>query len=460
MISTFARHYFEVFAQNLSRSPEAKAQVNLERVERRESASVVPVFLERGMSETSGAADSRPLTAGELGIQQGFPPPPDKRVTHANWDSPPFNRWAFQHIREILPTAEVRCSPSHAAHFETDLQDLDGLAFTNHDSRHMTLRQVLDETYTDGFLVLHRGRLILEHYFNGMGEETLHLSQSVAKSVTAAVAGVLIDRGLLEPEAPVSDYVPELAQSGYAGATLRHLLDMRSGVRFSEDYGVPDADVMHEEYICGWKPRPPDVPAELPTCMYDFMLSLPKERDHGGPFLYRSIETDVIAWAMERVSGKPLPELMSCELWQPLGAQRDASFTVDPAGFASADGGFNATLRDYARFGQMYCDGGRFDGRQILPADFLHDTLAGDPKSFAGHYKEVFPRGAYRNQFWIRDVDKAQIMARGVFGQLIYVDSPNQIVVVKLSTWPDYLNLGFLLTTLAAIDAITEAICG
>ena len=412
------------------------------------------------MSETREGIDSPPRTARDLGIQQGFPPPPDKRVTHANWDSPPFNRWAFQHIREILPTAEVRRGSSHAARFEADLQDLDDLAVTDHEHRKRTLGQILDQTYTDGFLVLHHGRLVLERYFNGMGEDTLHLSQSVAKSITAAAAGVLIGRGLLVPEAPMSDYVPELDRSGYAGATLRHLLDMRSGVRFCEDYGVPGADVMHEEYVCGWKPWPADAPADLPSSMYDFMLTLPKERDHGGPFLYRSIETDVIAWAMERVSGTPLPDLVSRELWQPLGAERDANFTVDPAGFASADGGFSAALRDYARFGQMYCAGGVFNNRQILSADFVRDTLAGDPEAFAGPYKDVFPRGAYRNQFWIRDVDRAQIMARGVFGQLIYIDLPNEIVVVKLSSWPDYLNLEFLLTTLRAIDAVTEALCG
>jgi CubicO group peptidase (beta-lactamase class C family) len=412
------------------------------------------------MSKAREGIQVPPCTARELGIRRGFPPPTDKRVTHANWDSPPFNRWAFQHIREILPTAEVRRGSGHAARFETDLQDLDDLAVTDQDRRQMTLRQVLDQTYTDGFLVLRRGRLVLERYFNGLGEDTLHLSQSVAKSVTAAAAGVLVGRGLLDPEAPVSDYVPELGRSGYAGATLRHLLDMRSGVRFSEDYGVPGADVMHEEYVCGWKPWPADAPADLPSCMYDFMLTLPKERDHGGPFLYRSIETDVIAWAMERVSDTPLPELVSREIWQPLGAERDANFTVDPAGFASADGGFNASLRDYGRFGQMYCNGGAFNDGQILPADFVCDTLAGDPTAFAGPYKDIFPRGAYRNQFWIRDVDKTQIMARGVFGQLIYIDASNEIVVVKLSSWPHYLNLEFLLTTLAAIDAITEALCG
>jgi CubicO group peptidase (beta-lactamase class C family) len=411
------------------------------------------------VNENDDRSSHRTACASGAGIAEGFPPPPDKRVTHANWDSPPFNRWAFQHIREIIPTVEVRRGGGHAAGLEADLQNLDGLAVTTYEGEPTTLGQMLEDTFTDGFLVLHRGRIVVERYFNGMADDTLHLSQSVAKSITGAVAGVLIGRGVIDPEAPLTAYVPELARCGYAGATLRHLLDMRSGVRFTEDYGVPDSDVSREEIVCGWKPRPHGA-ADLPDSMYDFILTLPKEREHGGPFLYRSIETDALAWVMERATGSPLAGLVSRDLWQPLGAERDANFTVDPAGFASADGGFNATLRDYARFGQMYGSGGRFNGRQILPADYVDDTLAGEPEAFTGPYKDVFPRAAYRNQFWIRDVDKAQFMARGVFGQLIYVDPPNEIVVVKLSTWPDYLNFGFLMTTLAAIDAITEALRG
>ncbi len=411
------------------------------------------------MNDDSDPSSRHPPSFMEFGIAEGFPPPADQRVTLANWDFPPFNRWAFQHIREIIPTVEVRRGSGHAARLETDLQDLDNLAVAPYEGEPTTLGQTLLDTYTDGFLVLHRGRIVMERYFIGMTGETLHLSQSVAKSITGAVAGVLIGRGVIDPEAPLTTHVPELSRCGYADATLRHLLDMRSGVRFSEDYGRADSDVSREEIVCGWKPRPHGAD-DIPDNMYDFILTLPKEREHGGPFLYRSIETDVIAWVMERATGSPLAELVSRELWQPLGAERDANFTVDPAGFASADGGFNATLRDYARFGQMYGSGGRFNGLQILPADYVEDTLAGEPEAFAGPYKDVFPRAAYRNQFWIRDVGKAQFMARGVFGQLIYIDPPNEIVVVKLSTWPDYLNFGFLMTTLAAIDAITEALCG
>lgn len=395
------------------------------------------------------------------GIMQGFPPPIDRRPTLANWDSPPFNRWSFQHVREILPTAEVRCAPGPATAFEAAPRELTGLRFETTDGRDITVGELLDETHTDGFLVLHRGRLVCELYFNAMEPHTLHLSQSVSKSLVGALAGILIGRGDLDPQAPLSDHVPELAGCGYADATLNHLLDMRSGVRFSEDYGVADSDVTREEIVCGWKPRPPDLPEDFPDSLCELILTLPRERDHGGSFKYRSIESDVIGWVLERASGTRLAELTSRELWQPLGCERDACFTVDRAGFALVDGGFNATLRDYARFGQMHCDDGFFNGRQVVPADFVAQTRIGDPDVFDSPYKLHFPRGAYRNQFWIRDVDKGdkvQYMARGIFGQLIYIDAPRRLVAVKLSSWPDFLNPAYLLNTLAAIDAIAETL--
>lgn len=406
------------------------------------------------------AGAEAPREAAEIGIMAGFPPPPEQRPNLSNWDLAPFNRWSFQHLRELLPTAEVRRAPGHASRFERDERDLDGLTFAAAGGRRISLADMLAETYSDGFLVLHRGRIVMERYFNGMTEETLHLSQSVSKSLVGALAGILAGRGALDLEAPLPTYVPELAGCGYADATLQHLLDMRSGVRFSEDYGDPEADITKLELVCGWKPRPAATEGDLPACLYDLVLTLPKERPHGSPFLYRSAETDVIGWVLERTSGLSLSELMSRELWQPLGCERDACFTVDSAGSAMADGGFYASLRDYARFGQMHCDGGRFNGRQIVPESFVLGSRTGDVEAFVGDYKPTFPRGAYRNQFWIRDVDTAQYMARGVFGQLIYIDAPRRLVVVKLSSWPDYRNFDFLMTTLAAIDAIAAALGG
>lgn len=390
----------------------------------------------------------RPATYRELGIMQGFPPPPDKRPPPDAWDLGPWNRWSFQNIRSLLPTVNVPCGV--AMPLEEAGQDLSGVAVER-----LTLAEVLDATYTDGFLVMQRGRVVFERYFNDMTPATLHLSQSVAKSVTAAVAGVLWGRGMLDLQAPLAGMVPELAACGYGDATLEQVLDMRSGVRFDETYDRPDSDIARIDIACGWRPCPPGVARGT---LRDVILTLRKERPHGGAFSYRSIETDVVAWVLERMAGKPLAELVAETVWGPIGAAHDACFTVDPAGTALADGGFNATLRDYARFGEMMRQGGRAGGRQVVPEAWVEETRTGDASAFGAPYTTLSPKGAYRRQFWIRDVERRDYMARGVFGQLIYVDPAAEMTVVKLSTWPEFLRPDLTALTLRAVEAIRRAI--
>ena len=161
--------------------------------------------------------------------------PPKLRVPFMDWDRPPWNRWSFQHVRELLPTAEVWRGNGPTSLLSQLPMDLGGIEFERVDGVPTTLETFLDDTYTDGFLVLHRGRILCERYFNGMNERTLHLSQSVAKSVTAAAAGCLVAKGLLDPAAQVTHYLPELGATAYQGATLQQVLDMTSGVRFNED---------------------------------------------------------------------------------------------------------------------------------------------------------------------------------------------------------------------------------
>jgi CubicO group peptidase (beta-lactamase class C family) len=186
--------------------------------------------------------------------------------------------------------------------------------------------------------------------------------------------------------------------------------------------------------------------------MWELILRLVETvRPHGAAFQYRSIETDVLAFVMERVTGKRLPELVSEELWQKLGAEESACFTVDSAGYALADGGFNATLRDFGRFGQLILDG----GRGIVPADWIEATRTG---VHGPVFNEAFPYGSYKNQFWIEDQQSRSLMCRGVFGQLIHISFDHRMVVVKLSTYPDCLHTGYAKGTLAAIHAIAAAL--
>ncbi len=173
-------------------------------------------------------------------------------------------------------------------------------------------------------------------------------------------------------------------------------------------------------------------------------------RPHGVQFEYRSIETDVLAFLLERVSGKRLPQLLSDELWQKMGAEESANFTLDPAGYGLASGGLNATLRDYARFGQLYLE----QGGGIIPPGWVEATRNGNHAIFHEPYSVSLPQGAYHNQFWLEDPVSRSIMCRGVFGQFIYVNFDHGLVAVKLSSWPDFLNTSYSIATLDAIHTI------
>ena len=316
---------------------------------------------------------------------------------------------------------------------------------------------MLDETYTDGFLVMVDGKVIHESYYNGMQPQTLHLAQSVSKSITATVAGILIGQGHLDPAKPITTYLPELEKTAWNGATLQQVLDMTTGVKYEEAYTDPTSDIGKTDVASGWKPVPVDAdPAtDWPDCIWDQVVTL-TERDagHGARFQYRSIETDVLAHAMERVTGLRLADLVSRELWQKIGAEEDACFTVDSSGYALAQGGFNATLRDFARFGLLHLNNGVRDGHQIIPKAWIKDIRSGEHGLFNDVGRETLPNGQYRNQFWVEDADRETVMCIGVFGQLIYIAPEHNMVVVKLSTWPDFLDATHKSNTLGAIHAI------
>ena len=391
----------------------------------------------------------------DLHPMSGFPISKNNRIPRNLWDRTPWNRWSFQHIREILPTTEVWRGTGASWLLPEAENNLDELEFVNQQNQSTTLLEWLTDNYADGIAVSHRGTLVYERYLNRMTQRTLHLSQSMAKSVTSAVAGILVGRGQLDPEEKITSYLPELKETAWNGATLRHALDMTSGVRYIEDYEALDSDIAVTDVASGWRTPQQGIPTF--ACIWDQIISLNQTtRPHGVRFEYRSIETDVIAHCMERITGTRLAELISHELWQPLGAEESACFTVDGIGYPLADGGFNATLRDYARFGQMLCNRGVGNGRQIVPSEWISDTFAADPSLFGEPFNSGFENGAYRNQFWIRDIHRQVIMARGVFGQLIYVDMDNDLVVTRLASWPEFLSLERKLDDLAAIDAITD----
>ena len=393
-------------------------------------------------------------------IMQGAPPPPEWRVPRIDWDRPPWNRWAFQRVREILPTAPIRRGAAASLMAER-AEDIGAIRFTSAGTT-KTIDQMIDDTYTDGMLIWLDGRIVHESYYNGMDQRSMHLAQSVSKSIAATAGAGLIEEGLIAPDAPLTDTLPELADTAWNGATLRHVMDMASGAKFVETYDQRDSDVGKMDYACGWKPAPEGVDAsDWPTCIWDQITGLKvKEAAHGSRFLYRSIETDVMAHAFERVSGLRLPDLISSRLWAPMGAEEDANITVDSSGYGLACGGISASLRDFARFGLAMLNDGLVEGRRVIPKAWVDDVRGGQHGHFSDDGRKYFPNGHYRNQFWIEDRDRMGHLCLGVFGQTIYVSPERGMVAVKLSTWPEFQNAEYLLETMAAFHAISDAFGG
>jgi CubicO group peptidase (beta-lactamase class C family) len=393
-------------------------------------------------------------------LMAGAPPfGPRSGVTLANWQDPPFNRWAFQHVRELIPTARIPRGRGPAWLLPAEERDIAGVRF-RYEDRELSIADLLAETCTDGFLVLHRGWIVAEQYFNGLKPDTPHLLMSVSKSITSTVAGVLAGRRLLDVTALVTDVVPELRGTSFEGAVVQHLLDMRTGTRFDEDYGNPQADVRTYERVYLWRP---DTGQPRPADALDYFATLRNDGAHGGPFRYRSILTDVLAWVIERAAGARLHELIATELWQPMGAEFDAEITLDSRGNPMADGGICATLRDVARFGQLFLQRGRAVGRDIVPASWAEDTVQGAPdgvSAFRGGDKPAgYPPGAhYRNCWWVRDPGEPFYYASGINGQNVFVHVPTQTVVVKLSTWPTALSPKWLEMTVTGVLATAAAL--
>ena len=391
-------------------------------------------------------------------------------VTARNWQDPPVNRWAYWHVDEILPTYPVSRGDGPARDLPMSPAvgaDLLAVGVTRTDQSASTVGEVMSDTFTDAYLVLQDGELVTEWYGPLGAPGRPHALMSVSKSVVGCVAAVLIDRGLLDPDRQITGYVPELAASGYAGALVRHVYDMRSGVRFGEEYANPQSDIRRLDEWVGWHP---DGERGEPRGLYRFLTTLRAEAPHGERFLYRSAESDVLGWVCERAAGLPMAQLISELIWAPIGAGHDAVLLHDDLGVAVHDGGLCATARDVARFGQMLLAGGQVpDGaggtRRVVPPQWLRRAWAVDADTrsvFAASPAEwAFPGGWYRHQFWFRPgVYGDVLLCLGIHGQMLHVSRRTNTVCVKFSTWPEAQNPAFLEDTLRAFDTLGGFLAG
>ena len=366
-------------------------------------------------------------------LMDDFPPSPDRLVTLSNWRKAPFSAWGFRNVRQLVPTADIAAS-GHAIPLQTSLEDIGHVGFAGHDGKPTTLGAALGATDTDAFIALRRGRIVAEWYGPGMSATTPHIVFSVSKSICGALGGILADRGLLDPDAPVIDYVPELKSSVYAGCTVRHLLDMAVGIAFNEDYDDPKGDVARYRNAVGWDPLPAgDEPIDLRSYL---CLQRPDGRAHGSLFHYVSTNTDVLGWVYERACTKPYADIVSEYLWQPLGAECHACITVDAHNAMRAAGGVCVTPRDLARFGEMMRRRGVADGRQVVPGWWIDDINArGDAQAWArSEFADIFPQASYRNQWYRIDRDRGVLVAFGIHGQWIYIHPDAELVIIRMAS--------------------------
>lgn len=414
-------------------------------------------------------AQSTPLSAQDsdprvMGWMQGFPPPADKLITQpdSNFFSFPKLRWSVCHLREFLPTEEISRGlgapiplryPS-APRFADLRQEIDALSFTPLNAETpMTWEQSLYANYTDGILILHEGEVVYERYFGCLDETGKHAAMSMTKSVTGLLGEILVAEGKLDDTLLVRDIIPEIGESAFATATARQVMDMTTGVKYSEDYSDPNADIWL--YSAAASPLPKPEGYTGPNGYWEYLQQVKPDGEHGAAFHYKTINSDMLGWIISRVTNRSVTELASERLWQPMGAEQDAYQTVDAKGVPFAGGGISASLRDLGRLGQIMLDEGAFGGKRLFPAEVVeHIRKGGDPSKFSGF--PTIPNGSYTSQWWVFHNDHGPFAARGVHGQTIYVDPTAKMVLVRFASYPQAQN-GFIdPTSLPAYQAVAE----
>jgi CubicO group peptidase (beta-lactamase class C family) len=393
-------------------------------------------------------------------LMQGFPPEPDTQVTLANWRDPPFARWSFQHVRELVPSADIANDPANLRSIEAAPAELGAMRIKSGAGQSISLDAFIDQTNTDGIVVLHRGRAVFERYANGMTAATLHILMSISKSMLGLLAGILTARGALDPERLVTDLIPEVADTAYRGATIRQLLDMRAGIAFDEDYMATTGAIVAYRKSTGWNPL---AVGESPSDLRSFYREMRDTvRPHGQDFHYVSPNTDLLGWVIERTAGRRFADLMSELIWQPMGAANSAYITVDRLGAPRCAGGMCTTVADLARVGQLIVEGGLRAGKEIIPAKWLDDIYGnGDPRAWdAGSFAAFFPGVPmhYRSKCYVQRGPNPILIGLGIHGQYLVVDRQRQIVIAKASSESLPLDAASIDLTMRAFTAIRDGL--
>lgn len=403
---------------------------------------ILPIFT---LLVSSFAFSAEPLNAKDsdpnvMGWMQGFPPAKEKIVSASDGSffTFPALRFSVCHMREFNLTRNVPARKEKYFEFKTKIdRGIEKIKFTPWDeTEEISWDEFLDRNYTDGIIIVHKGKIVYEKYMGALLADGVHAAMSVSKSFAGTIGAILVSKGIIDEDKPAAFYVPELKGSGYEGATVRQVMDMTTSIDYSEDYNDPNAGVW--KFSAAGNPFRP-ASYQGPKNYYEYIPTIKKidGQEHGEKFGYRTVNTEVLGWIISRASGKGLAELVSELIWKPLGAKYDAYYIVDPAGISFAGGGLSLNLRDMAAFGEMIRNHGRLGGKQIIPK-LAAEAIAsgGSPEAFEGSGYPKLKGWSYHNMWWITNNDHGAFMARGVHGQAIYIDPKAEMVIVRFASNP------------------------
>ncbi|MDX8454282.1 serine hydrolase [Mesorhizobium sp. VK9D] len=356
-----------------------------------------------------------------------------KDVRLDNWRLAPFNRWSFQNVGELVPSAHVAAaagSEEQAKSLGALLEEKLALAGGSE-----TVAGFLKRSETDGLAILKAGKPVGDWSAPHMPFGARHIIFSISKSVTAILAGILEGEGLFDPNAPVTKYIPEAKGSAYGDASVRNVLDMTVSLDFEEAYLDPESAFARYRRSTLWNSGGES------ESLAAFLMTIQRLAEpHGQTYRYRSPNSDVLGILVERASGKRVSELLSEKLWLPLGAASEMSVTVDMEGTARTAGGMSMTPRDLARIGEMMRQGGMANGRRIVPEAWVRDTVAtgGSHEAWQrGTMVFLFPKGRYRNKWYQTGHDSGAFCGIGIHGQWLYVNPKAEVVIAKMSSQPE-----------------------
>ncbi|QJD59108.1 serine hydrolase [Pseudomonas sp. gcc21] len=404
--------------------------------------------------------DPESVRTDRLQLMEGFPPPAEKQITHAGFMRPyPNPRWSFHHARELFPSRRVARANEGVyvlPRLEGREQQIADLTFAGPDGKPMSFAQYLDSTYVDGVLIMQHGKVLFEQYQAGVPQDEPHILWSVTKSVVGLLATQLIEEGKLDPQALVTDYLPELEPSGWKGATVQQVLNMTADINYSEIYADRTSDVAKYSRAAGMSPQPHDYTGAKD--LYSYLPTIGAGVDeHGTAFRYRTTHTETLGWILRRVTGLSTAALIEQRIWSKLGAEQDGYMLLDSKGTEWAGAGFNVTLRDLARFAEMVRLNGEFNGQQVVsPAVIQTIRKGGDREAFKAAGRDFQPGYSYRNQWWISHNDDGAFEALGVHGQMIHINPAVGMVMVRLSSHPVATSAETMPATIAAMEALAD----